>query len=136
MLEMGTSGLMSGNGKRGGFNVSTRVRPRLYNGKHIHLLVPHSLRCVQYPFSAALSDHKWRVAAYATLLTYAGLFALFLTWRLASIPFELDQERQECITGLSKSLIYTRSKLAALQAQPPAIDAEVLELDVQAETTQ
>jgi hypothetical protein len=33
MLEMGTSGLMSGDGKRGGgFNVSTRVRPRLYNG--------------------------------------------------------------------------------------------------------
>jgi hypothetical protein len=31
MLEMGTSGLMSGDGKRGGFNVSTRVRPRLYN---------------------------------------------------------------------------------------------------------
>jgi hypothetical protein len=28
---MGTSGLMSGDGKRGGFNVSTRVRPRLYN---------------------------------------------------------------------------------------------------------
>ena len=85
--------------------------------------------------SAALSDHKWRVAAYATLLTYAGLFALFLTWRLASTPFELDQERQEFITGLSKSLMYTRSKLAALQAQPPAIDAEILELHVQAETS-
>ena len=85
--------------------------------------------------SAALSDHKWRAAAYATLLTYTGLFALFLVWRLASTPFELDQERQEFITGLSKSLIYTRSKLAALQAQPPAIDAEILELHVQAETT-
>jgi len=33
MLEMGTSGLMSGDGKRGGFNVSTRVRPRLYNSQ-------------------------------------------------------------------------------------------------------
>jgi hypothetical protein len=29
--------------------------------------------------SAALSDHKWRAATYATLLTYAGLFALFLS---------------------------------------------------------
>jgi hypothetical protein len=85
--------------------------------------------------SAALSDHKWRSAAYSTLLTYTGLFALFLVWRLASTPFELDQERQESITGLNKSLIYTRSKLAALQAQPPAIDAEILELHVQAETT-
>jgi hypothetical protein len=35
MLEMGTSGLMSGDGKRGGFNVSTRVRPRLYNRKPV-----------------------------------------------------------------------------------------------------
>jgi len=26
--------------------------------------------------SAALSDDKWRAATYATLLTYAGLFAL------------------------------------------------------------
>ena len=34
--------------------------------------------------SAALSDHKWRAVAYATLLTYAGLFALFLTWRLVA----------------------------------------------------
>jgi hypothetical protein len=35
MLEMGTSGLMSGDGKRGGFNVSTRVRPRLYNANFL-----------------------------------------------------------------------------------------------------
>jgi hypothetical protein len=35
MLEMGTSGLMSGDGKRGGYNVSTRVRPRLYNSGRI-----------------------------------------------------------------------------------------------------
>jgi len=32
MLEMGTSGLMSGDGKRGGaFGVSTRAHPRLYS---------------------------------------------------------------------------------------------------------
>ena len=30
MPEIGTSGLMSGNGKRGGGNVSTRAHPRLY----------------------------------------------------------------------------------------------------------
>jgi hypothetical protein len=83
--------------------------------------------------SAALSDHKWRTATYATLLTYAGLFVLFLSWRLALTPFELDQERHEIITGLSKSLTYTRSKLAALQARPPAFDAEILEIHVQAE---
>jgi hypothetical protein len=40
--------------------------------------------------SAALSDHKWRAAAYASLLTYGGLFALFLMWRLVATPLELD----------------------------------------------
>ena len=30
--------------------------------------------------SAALSDDKWRAVTYATLLTYTGLFTLFLTW--------------------------------------------------------
>ena len=30
MPETGTSGLMSGDGKRGGANVSTRAHPRLY----------------------------------------------------------------------------------------------------------
>jgi hypothetical protein len=84
---------------------------------------------------AALSDDKWRVATYATLLTYAGLFVLFLTLRLVLAPFELDQERQQFITGLSKSLTYTRSKLAAMQARLPAIDAEILEIHFQAETT-
>lgn len=84
---------------------------------------------------AALSNDKWRVAIYATLLIYASLFVLFLTWRLAFTPFELDQERQQTIIGLSKSLTYTRSKLAALQARPPAIDAEILEMHVQAKTT-
>src|SRR5438067_2008792 len=34
--------------------------------------------------SAALSDDKWLAATYATLLTYGGLFALFLTWRLVA----------------------------------------------------
>jgi hypothetical protein len=84
---------------------------------------------------AALSDDKWSVATYAILLTYAGLFVLFLTLRLVLAPFELDRERQQFITGLSKSLTYTRSKLAAMQARPPAIDAEILEIHVQAETT-
>ncbi len=79
---------------------------------------------------AALSDDKWRAATYATLLTYAGLFVLFLTLRLVLAPFELDQERQQFITGLSKSLTYTRSKLAVMQARPPAIDAEILEIHI------
>ena len=85
---------------------------------------------------AALSDDKSRAALYATLLTYAGLFVLFLFWRLALTPFELDQERHEVLTGLSKSLTYTRSKLAALRARPPAIDAEILEIHVQADAPQ
>jgi hypothetical protein len=77
-------------------------------------------------------DDKWRAAAYATLLTYAGLFALFLTWRLISTPFELDRERQRFINGLTKSLAHTKFKLAELQASPPTIDMAVLELHVQA----
>jgi hypothetical protein len=82
--------------------------------------------------SGALSDDKWRAAAYATLLTYAGLFALFLTWRLVSTPFELDRERQRFINGLTKSLAYTKFKLAELQASPPTIDIAILEIHVQA----
>lgn len=82
--------------------------------------------------SASLSDHKWRAAAYATLLTYAGLFALFLTWRLVSTPFELDRERQRFINGLRKSLAYTKFKLTELQASPPTIDIAILEIHVQA----
>src|ERR1700730_16193214 len=78
--------------------------------------------------SAALSDDKWRAAAYEILLTYAGLFALFLTWRLVSTPFELDRERQRFINGLTKSLAYTRFKLAALQASTPTIDIAILEI--------
>jgi hypothetical protein len=62
------------------------------------------------------------------------LFVLFLTWRLVLAPFELDQERQQVITGLSKSLTYTKYKLAAVQARPPAIDAEIVEIHVQVET--
>ena len=82
--------------------------------------------------TTALSDNKWRAATYATLLTYAGLFALFLTWRLVSTPFELDRERQRFINGLTKSLAHTKFKLAKLQASPPTIDIAVLEIHVQA----
>ena len=39
--------------------------------------------------SAAISDQKWRAVTYATLLTYGGLFALFLMWRLIATPWEL-----------------------------------------------
>ncbi len=82
--------------------------------------------------SAALSDHKWRAAAHATLLTYGGLFALFLMWRLVATPLELDRERQQSIDWLSSSLAVTRSRLAALRARPPTIDVEISEIHVQA----
>src|SRR2546426_6654240 len=84
---------------------------------------------------AALSDHKWRTVAYATLLTYGGLFALFLVWRLVATPLELDRERQRSINGLTKRLAFAKFKLAALQASPPAVDVEILELHVQAADT-
>src|SRR3989442_15361955 len=84
---------------------------------------------------AALSDHKWRAAAYATLLTYGGLFALFLTWRLVATPWELDRERQRFIDGLTQKLAYTRLELVAIRASPPAIDVEILEIHVQAADT-
>src|SRR5216684_6696095 len=84
---------------------------------------------------AALSDHKWRTVTYATLLTYGGLFALFLMWRLVATPLELDRERQRFINGLTKRLAFAKFKLAALQASPPAIDVEILELHVQAADT-
>jgi hypothetical protein len=82
--------------------------------------------------SAALSDHKWRAVAHATLLTYGGLFALFLMWRLVATPLELDRERQQFINGLTKRLAFAKFKLAALKASPPAIDVEMLELHAQA----
>jgi len=82
--------------------------------------------------SAAVSDDTWRAVAYAMLLTYAGLFALFLTWRLVSTPLELDRERQRFINGLTKSLAYTKFKLNELQASPPTIDIAILEIHVQA----
>jgi len=85
--------------------------------------------------SAALSDHKWRAVAHATLLTYGGLFALFLMWRLVATPLELDRERQRFINGLTKRLAFVKFKLAALQASPAAIDVEILELHVQAADT-
>ena len=81
--------------------------------------------------SAALSDHKWRAAAYATLLTYGGLFALFLMWRLIAAPVELDRERQRSIDWLTRSLAVTRSRSAVLRASPPALDVEILKLHVQ-----
>jgi hypothetical protein len=81
---------------------------------------------------AALSDYKWRAATYATLLTYTGLFALFLSWRLVSTPFELDREQQRFTNGLTKSLAYTKFKLAELQASSPTIDIAILEIHVQA----
>src|SRR5439155_3197015 len=84
---------------------------------------------------AALSDHKWRTVAYATLLTYGGLFALFLVWRLVATPLELDRERQRSINGLTKRLAFARFQLATLQASPPAVDVEILELHVQAADT-
>src|SRR5712692_3273387 len=84
---------------------------------------------------AALSDHKWRTVAYATLLTYGGLFALFLMWRLVATPLELDRERQRFINGLTKRLAFAKFKLAALQASPPAIEVEILELHIQAVDT-
>ena len=66
--------------------------------------------------SAAISDHKWRAATYATLLTYGGLFALFLTWRLIATPWELDRERQRFIDGLTQKLAHTRVELVAIRA--------------------
>ncbi|HEV2713949.1 MAG TPA: hypothetical protein VGU64_01715 [Terriglobales bacterium] len=82
--------------------------------------------------SASLSDHKWRAAAYATLSTYAGLFALFLMWRLVATPLELDREVQRLANRLTNKLAYTKLRLAALQALPPAIGVEILEIYVQA----
>src|SRR5947199_4844548 len=85
--------------------------------------------------SAAISDHKWRTATYATLLTYGGLFALFLMWRLVATPWELDRERQRFLDGLTQKLAYTRLALVAIRASPTAINVEVLESHVQATDT-
>jgi hypothetical protein len=86
--------------------------------------------------SAALSDHKWRAASYASLLTYGGLFALFLMWRLVAVPLELDRERQRFIDGLTRKLASTRLALVVLRASSPALDVQILEIHVQtAETT-
>jgi hypothetical protein len=86
--------------------------------------------------SAALSDHKWRAASYATLLTYSGLFALFLMWRLVAVPLELDRERQRTIDGLTRKLASTRLELVVLRASSPALDVQILEIYLQtADTT-
>ncbi len=81
--------------------------------------------------NAALSDHKWRAASYATLLTYSGLFALFLMWRLVAVPVELDRERQRFIDGLTRKLASTRLDLVVLRASSPALDVQILEIHVQ-----
>src|SRR5437879_5603599 len=85
--------------------------------------------------SAAISDHKWRAVTYATLLTYGGLFALFLMWRLVATPWELDRERQRFIDGLTQKLAYTRLELVAIRASPPASDVEIWEFHDQAADT-
>jgi hypothetical protein len=81
--------------------------------------------------SAAISDHKWRAAASATLLTYGGLFVLLLLWRLVATAWELDRERQRFIDTLKERLAYAKVKLGALQASPPAIDVELPEIHAQ-----
>ena len=85
--------------------------------------------------SAAISDHKWRAAASATLLTYGGLFVLLFVWRVFATAWELDRERQRFINGLKERLAYARVKLAALQASSPAVDVELLETHVQTTDT-
>ena len=85
---------------------------------------------------AALSDDKWRAAAYATLLTYGGLFALFLMWRLVVTPLELDRENRRFINGLTNRLALARLRGAALQARPPALEVEIQEIHVQAAETE
>jgi hypothetical protein len=93
--------------------------------------IPKSSHGVAAGISAALSDHKWRAATNATLLTYAGLFALFLMWRLVATPLELDREKQRSIDWLNSSLAVTKSWLAALRARPPTIEVEISEIHVQ-----
>ena len=80
---------------------------------------------------AALSDQRWRTAAHATLLTYGGLFALFLVWRLVATPLELDRETLRFINALTERLAFATFKLAALQVSPPAVNLEILEIHVQ-----
>jgi hypothetical protein len=84
--------------------------------------------------SAALSDDKWHAAANATLLTYGGVFVLFLGWRLIATPLELDREQQRFIDGLTKRLTYAKFNLSVLKAATPSIEVEILELHVQADT--
>src|SRR2546425_10621950 len=120
------------------------LRCRVLGGRKTHMGKRHVLIacvCSLAPgliaagISAALSDDKWLAATYATLLTYGGLFGLFLTWRLIATPWELDRERQRFIDGLTQKLAYTRLELVALRASPPAIDVEILEIHVQAADT-
>src|SRR2546427_183321 len=76
--------------------------------------------------SAAISDHKWRTVTYATLLTYGGLFALFLMWRLVATPWSLVRGGQGSSKGLPRSFAYTGLDWVADRASPPAIDVEIL----------
>src|SRR5207247_11406289 len=63
--------------------------------------------------SAAISDHKWRAATYGTLLTYGGLFALFLMERLVATSWELGREMQRFIDGLTEKVADTRLEWVA-----------------------
>ena len=81
--------------------------------------------------TAALSNQKWRALAHATLLTYGGLFASFLIWRLVVTPLELDRERQRFISGLTTRLAFATFEVAALRVSPLAVKLEILEIHVQ-----
>src|SRR3989442_15943632 len=68
--------------------------------------------------SAAITDHKWRAATHATLLTYGGLFALFLTWSLIATLWYLDREGQRFIHEFTQIFADTRLQLVAIRASP------------------
>src|SRR5438034_9806417 len=75
--------------------------------------------------SAAISDHKWRAVTYATLLTYGGLFALFLMWRLVATPWELDRERQRGQATTMKA-VHGATATAIPITSPPSTAAAVM----------
>jgi len=60
MPEIGTSGLMSGDGKRGGGNVSTRAHPRLYPAAELLLGAARNKPIPKRTkFSASGPNTKW-----------------------------------------------------------------------------